>query len=84
MRNYGTDYEYRPKVFFLAKCAGMRDEKYMGYGNAVIFKRAESNRKRRVCRVHVYVCVNIGEVYVTPPFFHETITYLPTEIIFPE
>lgn len=33
----------------------------------------------------VRTCFNIDEVYVTPPLFHETITYLPipTEIIFP-
>lgn len=33
----------------------------------------------------VCTCFNIDEVYVTPPLFHKTITYLPipTEIIFP-
>lgn len=46
----------------------------MGYGNAVIFKRAESNRKHRICRrvpciyIYLYTRVNIGQVYVmTPP-----------------
>lgn len=50
----------------------------MGYGNAVIFKRAESNRKLKPNLSRTCTCVNISKVYVTPPFFHETITYLPT------